>query len=137
MEVIAKLKNLRMSPNKVRLVADLVRGLSVADAIDQLTYSKRWAAKPMLKLINSAVANASHNFKLEGNRLFVKTLQVNMGPSLKRAMPRAHGRAYPIRKKFSHVLVILDEKVDKSKEIVAEVPETAKLKSENKGQKKI
>ena len=139
MEVIAKLKHLRMSPNKVRLVADLIRKLPVNEAIDQLTYSPKLAAKPLMRLLKSAVANAKHNFQLREEQLFVKAITVAMGTTLFRFMPRAHGRAYSVRKKCSHVEIILGTKegLDKSKSIVTgDVPEAAKVKDkkEQKGE---
>ncbi|MFH1047564.1 MAG: 50S ribosomal protein L22 [Patescibacteria group bacterium] len=111
MEVIAKVRRLRMSPRKVRLVADMVRGLDVTVAEAQLTFLNKAAARPVLKLIRSAKANAEHNFKLTGDGLYIKTIMVDGGPTLHRWMPRAFGRATPIRKRTSHITVILDERM--------------------------
>jgi len=98
-----------MSPRKVRIVADLVSGLNVVDALDQLSFYKRAAAKPLWKLVKSAVANAEHNFKLSRADLIVKTITVDGGPTLKRFRPRAHGRAAPVRKRTSHIVVTLTD----------------------------
>lgn len=109
MEVTAKLRYLRMSPKKVRLVADLVREMPVGEAVHQLTFSRKDAARPILKLLNSAVANAENNFKLNKEKLFIKKLTVDMGPALMRWRARAYGKAAPIRKKSSHISIVLDD----------------------------
>jgi large subunit ribosomal protein L22 len=110
MEVIAKLRNLRTSPRKVRLVIGLVRGMNVEEALAQLRFFRKSAARPVLKLIQSAVANAEHNFKLDKTNLFIKKIVADGGPVMKRWRARAFGRAAPIRKRTCHVTVILDEK---------------------------
>lgn len=110
MEVKAYLRNLRMSPTKVRLVVDVVRGLSVAEARVQLQFAKRHAALPVLKLLNSAVANAEHNFKLMVNDLYIKSIAVDGGSTLGRWRARAFGRGAPIRKRTSHVSIVLDQR---------------------------
>lgn len=109
MEVKAKAKHIRMSPRKVRLVVNLVRGLEIEQALDQLTFNKKLAVKPLIKLINSALANAEHNFNLGKSNLFIKEIKVDEGPTLHRWQPRAHGRATPIRKKTSHINLVLAE----------------------------
>ena len=110
MKVKAKLNNLRVSPRKVRLVANLVRGLDVANAKTQLNFLIKRSSTPMLKLLNSAVANAKHNFELEESNLYISELFVCEGPTLKRIMPRAMGRAFHIRKRTSHITLVLEEK---------------------------
>ncbi len=109
METKAKLRYLRMSPRKVRLVVDLVRGMEVGAAVKQLKFSSKRAALPVLKLINSAVANAENNFKLKKDNLFIKEIKVDQGPALKRWRARAMGRAASIKKFTSHVTVVLAE----------------------------
>ena len=109
MEVKAKLKHLRMSPRKVRLVASLIRGLEIEKAIDQLKFANKKAAKPVEKLLNSCIANGVNNFGLEKENLLIKEIKVDDGATLKRWMPRAHGRATPIRKRCSHVSITLSE----------------------------
>lgn len=115
MEVKAKVKYVRMSPRKTRLVADLIRGLNIEKALDQLQFMNKLAVKPMLKLINSAIANAENNFELDKTNLFIKELRVSEGPTLKRWKPRARGRATPIRKRTSHIDIVLGELVDSGK----------------------
>ncbi len=113
MEVIAKARYIRISPRKVRLVADLVRGLDVDKALAQLRFYRKAAAKPLIKLIESGVANAEHNFKLSGG-LFIKKITVDGGPVLKRWRARAFGRAAPIRKRSSHINLVLEERQAKA-----------------------
>jgi len=109
MEIIARAKYIRMSPRKLRLVANLVKGLTADQAKWQLTFNKKIASQPLLKILNTAVANATDNFNLSKDNLKIKVLIVDGGPVLKRWMPRAHGRATPIRKETSHVKLILSE----------------------------
>ena len=106
-EVKARARFLRVSPKKVKLVVDLVRGLSVERAVAQLNFLNKGAAEPVLKLLNSAVANAEHNFKLNKADLFIKYLVANQGPTLHRWKPAAFGRAHPINKRTTHLDVIL------------------------------
>ena len=110
MEVKAKARFIRMSPKKVRLVADLVRGLDVDKAEAQLTFTRKAATRPVLKVIRSARANAEHNHKISPETLFIKAIMVDGGPVLSRWTPRAFGRATPIRKRTSHITVVLDER---------------------------
>lgn len=112
MQVIAKLNHLRMAPRKVRLVADLIRGKTLAQARVLLDFSLKNGALPFKKLLNSAAANAKNNFKLEEDNLFVDKVMVNEGPKLKRWRARSRGRAMRIEKKTSHIILILDEKKD-------------------------
>lgn len=111
MQVTAKLKNLRTSPKKVRLVVDLVRGLDAQEAQDQLTFLNKGSAQDVLKLLNSAIANGENNFGLKKNNLFIKEIRVDGGMTIKRWRPRAFGRAGMIRKRTSHVNLVLDERV--------------------------
>lgn len=140
MEVKAKAKYIRMSPRKVRLVADVIRGLGFDKAMEQLMHNKKLAAKPIIKLLKSALANAENNFELKKDNLFVKIITVDEGPTLKRWMPRARGRATPIRKRTSHIEIILGELVDsgekagKKPEVEAPIKLGEKQK-ENKGVK--
>lgn len=109
MEVKATAKYIRISPRKVRLVVGAVRGKTVAVALDQLKFVGKLAAEPVRKAIVSAVANATHNFDLAEDNLFVKEIRVDGGPVLKRWLPRAHGRATPLMKRMSHINVTLAE----------------------------
>lgn len=111
MEVNASLRFLRMSPRKVRLVVNAIRGLDVKTAETRLTFMPKLAAEPVLKLLKSAVANAEHNFQLQKDSLFIKTMVADGGPTLKRWRARAFGRAAPIRKRTTHIMLVLsDEK---------------------------
>jgi large subunit ribosomal protein L22 len=109
MEVKASTKYVKMSPRKVRAVVDVLRGQTVLGALDQLQFISKWAAVPVKKLIDSAVANAEHNFELKQDNLYIKEIKVNEGPTLKRWMPRARGRATTIRKRSSHLELVLAE----------------------------
>lgn len=110
----ANLNTYRQSPRKVRVVADLVRGKKVGEALDILAFAPKRAAKPLEKLISSAVANAK-NLSLEAEKLVVKEIKVDEGRILYRRMPTARGRAFPIRKRTSHVSVTLEEREPKAK----------------------
>jgi len=109
MEVKAKIKFIRMSPTKIRLVANLIKKMPVDQALDQLQFINKLAARPVAKLIKSAIANAEHNFELAKDNLFIKEITVGQGPTLKRWLPRAHGRATPLRRRTSHVNLVLAE----------------------------
>ena len=161
MQIKASLNHLHIAPRKVRLVAGLVRGCDLPTAELELKNLPKRSAQPLLKLLQSALANAKHNFQQEdpGN-LFIKDLIVNPGPMLKRFRPRAFGRAAMIRKRTSHVSLILETKkfsapkifkktspvvIDAVREDVAEVekkkktpttisiPEKAKKATKSKG----
>ncbi len=106
-EYTAKLNYLRMAPRKVRSVGDLVKGLPVNEAEAQLLVQSRRPAKPLLKLLRSAVANAKNNGLTNADHLFIASLRVDGGPMLKRILPRARGSASPIEKKMSHVTLVL------------------------------
>ena len=107
----AKVKNVRISPRKVRLVADTVRGKRVSQAVHILAFTRRKAAIPVQKLLNSAIANASENDGMTNvDDLFIERITVDEGPTLKRFMPRARGRATPIHKRTSHIQIVLRER---------------------------
>ncbi len=105
MEVISKAKFIRIAPRKTRLVVGLIRGLSIEKARQQLMLSKKAAAKPVLKALNSAIANAEHNLHLDAASFIVSRAQVDEGPKIKRYTPRAQGRATPIRLRSSHITI--------------------------------
>lgn len=109
MEVKAKACYIRMSPRKIRLVVNVVRGMNVETAKIQLRFMKKVAAQPVLKLLDSAVANAEHNFQLKRENLFIKSIVADQGPTLKRWRPRAFGRAGMIRKRSTHIKIVLDD----------------------------
>jgi len=87
----------------------MVRGKKITAALNILEFSNRWAKRPLLKLLNSAIANATHNFNLDKENLYIKSLRVDQGPMLKRWRARAFGRASEIQKRMSHIEMILDE----------------------------
>ena len=109
MQVSAKTKYLRMSPQKARLVVDQIRGLPVARALAILQYSTRAAAKPVKKTLESAIANAEHNKGADIDELKVQAVCVDAGPVLKRFRPRAKGRAGSILKRTSHITVTVSD----------------------------
>lgn len=100
-----------MSARKVGLVVNLIRGLGVIEAQRHLEFLNKAAAKPILKLLNSAIANATNIFGLDKSNLFIVEIRVDPGPTLKRWRARARGRAAPIMKRTSHITIVLDEKV--------------------------
>jgi len=106
---IAKLNYLRIAPRKVRLAADMLRGLSVNEAEARLLVNSRRASQVLLKLLHSAVANAKNNRQLSPERPLIKEIRVDQGPVLKRHLPRAMGRATLIQKKSSHITLVLAE----------------------------
>lgn len=106
-EIKAHLNYLRISPRKVRLVSDLINGKKIKDAENILKNTTKRSTLPILKLLNSAVANAKHNFQIDKDSLFVKNILINKGPTLKRSLPRARGMATPINKRSSHITIIL------------------------------
>ena len=109
MEAKAVAKYIRMSPQKARLVVDLVRGKKVEEARQILQFTRKYAAGPVSKVLNSALANAKQNPNIDENILYVKEVLVDQGPSLKRWRARAQGRAASIKKRMSHITVVLDE----------------------------
>ena len=108
--VTAQLNNYRQSPRKVRLVASLVKGKSVEKALTVLSFTTKEASGPLAKLVQSAVRNAKNNFNIEKEALTIKDFRVDKGSTLKRSMPRARGSANPIRKRTSHVILVLESK---------------------------
>jgi large subunit ribosomal protein L22 len=109
MKVRAQAKYVRQSPYKVRKVLDLVRGLPVLEAEDVLRLASRGATEPVTKVLKSAVANAEHNFALDADELVVAEAFADEGPTLKRFRPRARGRATRIRKRTSHITIVVSD----------------------------
>ncbi|MDF1576944.1 MAG: 50S ribosomal protein L22 [Desulfurivibrionaceae bacterium] len=109
MEAKAIARQIRISPQKARLVADLVRGSNVATALNTLRFMPKKGARILRKVIESALANAGQNEAIDVDTLYVKEISVDGGPMLKRIMPRAQGRATRILKRSSHITVVLDE----------------------------
>jgi len=128
-EIQAKLNFLRMAPRKLRLVADLIRNKEAVKAREILSLLNKKAAKPLLKLLNSAVANAKHGHDLAVGDLRIAKLTVDGGPVLKRWMPRARGRATMIRERISHVnLTLVSRPEIKAKEEAGKGEEEVKIK---------
>jgi large subunit ribosomal protein L22 len=105
----ARARYVRMSPMKVRRVVDLVRGMPVGQAASVLEFAQLKAARPVAKVVASAVANAENNVDLDPTNLVISTITVDEGPTMKRFQPRAQGRAYRIRKRTSHIFVEVTE----------------------------
>lgn len=110
MEVKASLKYARIGAQKARLVADVIRGKDVNEAIRALTFMDKKGAVLFKKLLESAVANAEDKKVIDLDNLFIKTVCVDQGPSMKRFRPRAQGRAFQVKKKMSHINLVLDER---------------------------
>ena len=106
----AHAKYVRISSNKVRIVVDLIRGKSVDDAVAILQFTPKAAAPVVLKVLNSAIANAVNNSELDRKSLYVAEVYANPGPTLKRFVARSRGSASPILKRTSHISVVLDQK---------------------------
>ncbi len=106
----AVVKSVRIAPRKVRLVVDLIRGKDVGQAISILRHTQRGASPIVEKVLNSAIANAEHNYELDPDNLIVSEVYVDEGATLKRFRPRAQGRASSINKRTSHITVVVTEK---------------------------
>ncbi|MCX7634959.1 MAG: 50S ribosomal protein L22 [Syntrophales bacterium] len=109
MEARAVAKYVRVSPQKARLVVDLIRGKKVGEAQKVLTFNRKYSASIVAKVLKSALANARQNPNIDEKVLYVKEAYVDQGPSLKRWRARAQGRAAAIKKRMSHITVVLDE----------------------------
>ena len=109
MEAKAVARYIRISPQKARLVADVIRGRNVEDAINTLRFMPKKGARILRKIVESAVANASQNETIDVDTLYVKRIFIDGGPMLKRMRPRAMGRANRILKRTSHITIVLDE----------------------------
>lgn len=134
MEIKAKLSNLRTSPRKVRLVADMVRGKGVKAAQAILSFSPQKSCQPILKLLKQAMANAQNNLQLDPANLYIAKITVDEGPKFKRWRARSRGQAYEIQKKTSHISLVLEEskKGKGKKKAKAVKAEEAKPKEEVK-----
>ena len=105
----ATAKYVRIAPRKVKIVVDLIRGKSVKEAEAILLYTPKAATEPVMKVLKSAVANAENNLEMNRDELYVAEVYANQGPTLMRFRPRAQGRASRIRKRTSHITVVLDQ----------------------------
>ena len=110
METRAVAKFVRISPRKIRLVMDQVRGKQVGEALNMLSFAPQRGARILRKLVNSAIANAEQNTGVDVDSLYIMRVYADEGPTLKRWRPRAQGRATSIRKRTSHLTVVLNEK---------------------------
>lgn len=110
MEAKAHARMIRIAPRKAQLVVDLIRGKQVGEAIAILRHTPKAASPVVEKLLNSAIANAEHNYSLDVNKLVVTQAYVNQGPTMKRFRPRAMGRASRINKRTSHITLVVAEK---------------------------
>ena len=109
MESRAKATFVRIAPRKVQIVLDLIRNKPADEAMAILNFTPKAACEPLAKLLKSAIANAEHNYNMDTDRLYVAECSVCQGPTLKRIRPRAHGRAFRINKKTSHIILVLKE----------------------------
>ncbi|MBU1036628.1 50S ribosomal protein L22 [Patescibacteria group bacterium] len=140
--VKAKARFLHISPKKVKLVIDIIKGLDVADALDQLKFLNKKATRFVTKLLNSAIANAEHNYHLKKEQLFIKHIVANQGPTLHRWRAAAFGQAHPIRKRTTHLEITLGirssedlkKKTEKSKVTMKKA--AAKLQAEKTKEEK-
>lgn len=110
MQAKAVARTVRIAPRKVRLVADLIRGKQVGEAVAILRHTPKAASPVVEKLLNSAIANAEHNYEMDVNSLVISQAFVDEGPTLKRYRPRAMGRASAINKRTSHITIVVSEK---------------------------
>jgi large subunit ribosomal protein L22 len=110
MDIKVNLSNLRVAPRKARLVVDLVRGKNVQDAKNLLQFTVNKTSTPVLKLLNSAIAGAVNDLKLQEINLYISKITVDEGPKMKRSFPMSRGRAYPIMKRSCHIALTLSEK---------------------------
>lgn len=138
MKVTAKLDNLRIAPRKTKLVADLIKGLDTKEALYQLDTRVKRTCPPMKKLLLSAIANGENNFGIDKDNMYVLDVVVGAGPTLKRWMPKAFGRAGQILKRTSQITIVLEEREEgknrKSKEQL-EKEKAARLKERQKAEK--
>jgi large subunit ribosomal protein L22 len=126
MNVQAVANNVRVSPRKVRLVADAIRNLAIADALNLLEAAQQQAATPITKALQSAIANATNNAKLDKANLVIESIQVNQGQSFKRFRPSTRGRIHPYKKRGSNITIVLTEKIVAAKPVM----KTAEAKKE-------
>src|ERR1700743_1610535 len=136
---VAKARCVRVSPRKARRVIDLVRGKSVADALDILRWAPQAASEPVAKVIASAAANAQNNNGLDPTTLVVATVYADEGPTAKRTRPRAQGRAFRIRRRTSHITVVVESRPAKDQRATkarrARRAEASKGAARRRGQK--
>jgi large subunit ribosomal protein L22 len=108
-------RDLRISPRKLRLVANAIKGKQIGDALTQLQFMNKKGAPMVIKLLKSAIANAENNFSLSADQLYIKSINCDMGKVMRRYFPRARGSAAVIRRKMAHVSVVLEPRATASK----------------------
>jgi len=133
----AILRQTRISPKKANLVAGLVRGKKVSDALNTLKFTPKKAAKILAKVIQSAAANAENNFKQSIDTLYIKEIIVTEGATYKRSMPQSRGRIHPILKRNSHITVKVDVKLDDAKKTEPKAKTKKGSKTEQEEDKKV
>ncbi|MFW0862516.1 MAG: 50S ribosomal protein L22 [Candidatus Komeilibacteria bacterium] len=131
MEVKASVKHLRLSPTKTRLVIDNIRGKKAVEAVDILRLANQKPAKFVLKVLQSAIANAVNNFSIKEDTLIVKSVMADGGPVLKRMFPRAHGRADVLRKPMTHIKLVLEGEEDKKAKASKKADKSEIVKAED------
>ena len=133
MQVTAIAKNIRTSPQKVRLVVDQIKKMKPQEAIDILSFTNKRASRPLKKVISSALANARHNFGIDQNALAIKSIQVTQGQMLKRFRAVSRGRAHSILRRTSHITVVLEGEQSKKSAKEVQVSKVSQVsKDENK-----
>lgn len=110
MEAKAIARHIRIAPRKIRVVIDLIRGKNIGEAYAILKYTPKVGAEVLLKVLQSAIANAENNFNMNSDKLYVAAAYVDQGPTLKRIHPRSRGQAFKILKRSSHVTVVVQER---------------------------
>lgn len=113
MEIKAYAKSIKISPRKIRLVADMIRHLSIDNALSALSATSKRAGKPLFKVLKSALANAQNNFGLDKKNMLLSSISVNEGPALKRFHPSSRGRTHPYKKRSSNISIVLKSKTVK------------------------
>ena len=134
MPVTVKLNYLRIAPRKVREVADLIRGRKVGEAQTMLEFLVKKSARPLSKLLKSAIAAAKNDFQLEQSNLYISQILVSEGPKLKRWLPASRGRVSPIMKRTSHITLVLEE-IEKKQKKVAKAKKSVKIEKAAKPEK--
>ena len=114
MEARAVSRHLRIAPRKARAVADLIRSKNVGDALMILDFVPKKGARLLAKTLKSVIANAENRGRVDVDRLYVRRVTVDGGTTLKRFLPRAHGRATPLRKRTSHITIVVDERAKRA-----------------------
>jgi len=133
MKVHAKLNNLRVAPRKMRLVTNLIKKMDIEDALNQLDVMVKRGSAPVKKLLQSAISNGENNFGIDKNNMYVFDVIVDAGPTLKRWMPKAYGRAGQILKRTSQIKIILEEKIEgKGRKSKEQIEKEKKEKMEEK-----